>query len=158
ATFTVTSVADSGPGSLRSAINHANGTSVHDLIAFDISGTGVHVIRPHTRLPEITKPVTINGNTQDGASPGHPTVVINGSLLGQSDDGLVLSTHNSVIRGLVVNGFGHAGIEMPNTSTGHNVIAGNFLGTDVTGTHVVSSTYDVDVYSPDNRIGGVVPA
>src|SRR5262249_39509738 len=53
---------------------------------------------------------------------------------------------------------GHDAVFLPNTSTGHNVVAGNFLGTDITGTKVVANYYDVDSYSPDNRIGGLVPA
>ena len=38
ATFTVTSLSDSGPGSLRDAITDANGNSGPDTIVFDVAG------------------------------------------------------------------------------------------------------------------------
>src|SRR3989442_1046304 len=68
ATFTVTNTNDSGDGSLRWAITNANGTAGTDLIAFNISGTGVQTITPLSSLPYITDPVTIDGYTQPGAS------------------------------------------------------------------------------------------
>ena len=43
-TFTVTSTADSGAGSLRQAILDANATPGADTIAFNIIGRGVHTI------------------------------------------------------------------------------------------------------------------
>ena len=39
ATYTVTNLDDDGPGSLRAAINAANGTAANDVINFSISGT-----------------------------------------------------------------------------------------------------------------------
>src|SRR5438105_1177721 len=68
ATFTVINTADSGAGSLRQAITDANGTAGADMIAFNIPGAGVHTITPLTTLPPITHPVTIDGETQPGAS------------------------------------------------------------------------------------------
>ena len=52
-TFTVTSTADSGPGSLRQAILDANANAGADTIAFDIVGSGVHTIALATTLPTI---------------------------------------------------------------------------------------------------------
>src|SRR5438874_614090 len=71
ATFTVTSTADSGPGSLRQAILDANAdpSPGTDLIAFNIPGGGVQTIAPVLRLPIITRSLTIDGYTQPGASP-----------------------------------------------------------------------------------------
>src|SRR3954452_16733006 len=68
-TFTVTNTDDSGPGSLRTAIEAANATAnspanAPDVIAFDIPGTGVHTIRPLSGLPGMTDPVVIDGYTQ----------------------------------------------------------------------------------------------
>lgn len=69
ATITVTTTADSGPGSLRQAILDANATADRDTIAFAIPWTqcgltGVCPIRPASLLPEITAPVVIDGTTQ----------------------------------------------------------------------------------------------
>ncbi len=46
ATFTVTTAADSGAGSLRQAILDANANAGADTIAFDIPGSGIHTITP----------------------------------------------------------------------------------------------------------------
>src|SRR6187399_2127950 len=68
-TYTVTSTADSGAGTLRQAILDANANSGADTIEFNIAGSGVHTITPATALPVITSPVTIDGYTQAGSSP-----------------------------------------------------------------------------------------
>ena len=67
AAYTVTSVADSGSGTLRQAINAANANPNLDTIVFNIPGPGPHTITPATRLPTITSPVIIDGYTQRGA-------------------------------------------------------------------------------------------
>ena len=69
ATFTVTTIADSGAGSLRQAILDANANFGDDDIAFSIPGSGVHTIVLASALPAITHPVTIDGYTQPGSSP-----------------------------------------------------------------------------------------
>ena len=66
-TFTATTNADSGPGSLRQAILDANASSGGDEIHFNIPGAGVQTITPTTELPVSTGPVTIDGYTQPGA-------------------------------------------------------------------------------------------
>src|SRR5690242_13621795 len=76
ATFTVTSLADSGANTLRQAILDANANvNTTDLIAF-----AINVLHPFTRtivptspLPTITGPVTIDGTTQAGYA-GAPIV------------------------------------------------------------------------------------
>jgi parallel beta-helix repeat protein len=88
--YVVTTTADSGPGSLRDAINQINADTNHvlyaspsnpnvDEIDFNITagsdtgggfnaGTGVATIMPLSPLPAITNAVLINGYTQAGAS------------------------------------------------------------------------------------------
>jgi len=63
---TVTNTVDSGPGSLRQAILDANADPYDDSIVFNIGGGGVQIIQPNSYLPEITKPVVIDGTTQPG--------------------------------------------------------------------------------------------
>src|SRR5215208_6727833 len=53
---------------LRAAIQEANATTDQDTISFGIPGTGVHTISPQTNLPNIIRPVTINGLSQPGSS------------------------------------------------------------------------------------------
>ena len=114
-TYTVTTTADSGAGSLRQAIMDANANPGADTIAFNITGSGVQTIAPATTLPAITDAVTINGYSQSGASPNTNApnqgtnavlrIEIDGSSLGAG--GVCLSATAVVtIRGLVVNRCG----------------------------------------------------
>jgi parallel beta-helix repeat protein len=163
ATYTVTNTSDSADGSLRWAIESANDNPGLDLIAFDIPGPGPHSIQPSTPLPKITDPVTIDGYTQPGAMPANYSrpatllIELDGSKVW--DTGLnVWLAGNSTIRGLVINRFGDVAIHVH--EGGVNVIEGNYIGTDVTGT-VDLGNYDHGIRiwdSPDNTIGGTSPA
>ncbi len=64
-TFTVTTTADTGAGSLREAWAKANASDTHDIIAFKI-GTGAVTIKLNTKLGDAKKPVTVDGTTQPG--------------------------------------------------------------------------------------------
>ncbi len=67
ATLTVTSTADSGPGTFHQALIDSNASvGVLDTIAFAIPGAGVHTIVVSTDLPTATDPVIIDGTTQPG--------------------------------------------------------------------------------------------
>ena len=66
ATFTVTSTADSGAGSLRQAILDANAAAGADLIDFNVGGGGAQTIVLASVLPTITDALTIDGTTQPG--------------------------------------------------------------------------------------------
>jgi titin len=153
ATYTVTTVADSGAGSLRQAILNANGNTGLDTIAFNLSGTGPFTITPASALPEITDPVVIDGTTQPGYT-GTPLIEINGSSLTSGTDGLLISAGGSTVRGLAINRCPRDAIRME--SLGTNIIEGNFLGTDPSGT-VARPNGEGGVMvngSPGNLIGG----
>jgi hypothetical protein len=142
ATFTVTNTDDSGPGSLRQAIDDANATPGADTIAFAIPGGGVHTITPQTLLPIINEAVLIDGYTQPGSSPNTNATGALNSVLQIEIDGTVapnrcvtIGASNVEIRGLVINRCGES-IELFNpfgASVSGIVIAGNFLGTDASG-------------------------
>jgi len=81
-TYTVTSTADSGPGTLRQAILDANTNPGTDTIRFLISTGGGNlfegsapnsyaVIEVNTALPTITGPVFIDGSTQTNTNTGN---------------------------------------------------------------------------------------
>src|SRR4051812_47461100 len=69
ATFVVTSLDDSGPGTLRQAIvdldslGDTSGAPANT-ITFNIAGNGPWTIEPLTPLPDITKCVLIDGRSQ----------------------------------------------------------------------------------------------
>jgi hypothetical protein len=153
-TFTVVNIDDNGPGSLRQAILDANANiGVLDTICFNIPGSGVHTITPLSPLPALTDTagVVIDGYTQPGSSPntladGDNAVLrieLNGSSAGASADGLVITGGSTTVRGLVINGFREYGILLQ--SSGGNVIEGNFIGTDATGTSALGNVEGVEI-------------
>ena len=147
----VTSTGDSGAGTLRQAILDANGASGADVINFAISGTGVKTITLLSNLPDITDTVTIDGYTQGVATPNTLAIGDNAKLLVVLDGGkqfgglrFVSGSANSLVRGLVINNIAVVGntsaIEVQSAGV---TIAGNFLGTDPTGTTAVPTGIDV---------------
>ncbi|MCH8063946.1 MAG: S8 family serine peptidase, partial [Chloroflexi bacterium] len=165
----------SGKCTLRAAIEQANFNVGADLIGFNIPGAGPHTIQPASALPTITDPVIIDGYTQPGASPntngpglGLNTVLkieLDGTNAGAGADGLTITGGDSTVRGLVINRFNSEfGNNILLRSQGGNVIEGNFLGTDVTGTVGLGSVglanggSGVYIGSPNNLIGGTSAA
>jgi uncharacterized repeat protein (TIGR01451 family) len=144
ATFTVSSVADSGPNTLRQEILDSNATPGPNIIQFNIPGPGPYSIAPTSDLPPISNTVTIDGTTQPGYT-NSPIIELNGSLdtgSGNTGNGLTINAPGSTIRGLVINRFNGIGITLGNVSGG--TIAGNFIGTDPSGT-----------IAEGNRTGGI---
>jgi len=168
AVFQVNSTDDIGDGScdavncsLRDAIGAANAAPGHDLISFAIPGPPPYSIKVRVPgLPAITDRVTIDGTTQPGYS-GTPVIELDGSLAGPLANGLqILSTASgSEIRALAINRFTDAGIllgEGPaGTGAGNgsddNLIVGNYVGTDVTGTTALGNRIGVDLTSHSDR-------
>ena len=125
-TLAVTTTADSGPGSLRQAIEISNADSGdRDTIVFNIPGGGVPTITLQSGLDLIDQPVIIDGTTQ----PVTGKVELTGNGLQMT--GLVISGGNSIVRGMVLNRFGFDAISLE--GNGGNVVEGNFIGTDPTG-------------------------
>jgi parallel beta-helix repeat protein len=108
--FTVTTAADAGPGSLRDALAQANAASDPDTIDFAIGapGTTAH-IKLDTPLPAVIHPVDIEGGTQGGTGyTGAPLVWLDGSYSGDGTDlwpGLQIQGGNSALRGLAFTNF-----------------------------------------------------
>lgn len=136
----VVSTNDSGPGSLRAAIEYANATSGFNTIEFDIPGQpdDVHTIQLLTALPVISDAATLDATTQGDATCGSPgfndrllRVVLDGSLMSvPSDVGLHLNDGNSTVQGFVIQNMPQHAINV--TSNG-NTIRCNYIGTDADG-------------------------
>jgi hypothetical protein len=77
--FTVTTTADSGSGSLRDAITASNGTIGPNTIDFSI-GSGPQTIAPLSALPAVTQPIVIDGTTQPGFA-GVPLIRLDGTSI-----------------------------------------------------------------------------
>ncbi|HYC90121.1 MAG TPA: hypothetical protein VEO54_12975 [Thermoanaerobaculia bacterium] len=132
ATFTVTTAADSGPGSLRQAITDANANPGLDNIHFNIAPGGPQIIAVQSPLPVITDTVVIDGTTQPGFT-GTPIITLDGN--GFFSGLRINTTARSTVRGLVIVGFnggsGSGGIVV--SGSGGALIAGNYIGVDASG-------------------------
>ncbi|MBS1795695.1 MAG: carboxypeptidase regulatory-like domain-containing protein, partial [Acidobacteria bacterium] len=174
--ITVTSTDETGdclganPCSLRTAIQIANQTPGVDLIDFNV---GSATIAPDSPLPVITEAVTIIGDLNGN---GQPLVEISGAnLTGQGVDGLKLRTSNAAVYNLTINRFpsfidgntgsqiGGSGITIESTiespNHGNNIIQGNYLGTDKTGSlDEGNDAAGLNIFDADeNQIGGTAP-
>ncbi|MBP9674929.1 MAG: right-handed parallel beta-helix repeat-containing protein [Bacteriovoracaceae bacterium] len=143
-TFTVTSSADSGPGTLRQAILDANVLiSPPHTILFGQSMT----IDLQSDLPEITQSITI-----DGQRTNQHNIVINaGTISFMSFAGLSLKADNCIIKDLEIKGsnniitMGSPGIYIDSS---HNLIIGNHL-------HNNGMGITIEDQAEDNQIGGL---
>lgn len=160
---------------LRAAIQQANATANSggpDLIKFAIFGDGPHTIQPSTQLPTITRPVTIDGYSQPGATentltqPGKTNAVPKIELRGPGTDPFTVGfmhgldihfeTSNVVVKGLIINNFSVDGIRIGGTNSR---VEGNFIGTDPSVTSDQGNgRYGVSVGGANNTIGGTTPA
>src|SRR5687767_10107926 len=82
AAFVVTTVNDSGPGSLRQAILDANALDGFDVISFNIPGDTLQIISPLSALPTITDKVSISALADGFSSAKTELVQIDGTNAG----------------------------------------------------------------------------
>ena len=162
----VTTLNDSGTGSLRSAIAGANAHG-SGLITFDLgTGCGPHVISLSSPLPTITVPTIINGYSQPGSSPNDLDVGDDASFC------VVLEAGNaSVTRGLVVpasagdgvslfvegvafGNFSDTAIDL-GSGSGH-IVVGNRFGGSASGHDLAPNGIGVqlDAAAHDSTVGG----
>ena len=139
---------------LRSAIQYANSLSGTSYIDFDIPtsdanySSGTWTIAPHSALPTISEPVILNAETQTGYST--PVIALSGVSAGVTN-GLTVATggDGSTIEGFNIASFGSgSAIEL---DAGGNLIEGNFIGTDITGT----TTTDANNHATGNGQGNI---
>jgi hypothetical protein len=131
ATFTVSNLSDSGPGSFRQAIIDANAPEAGtdpDLIVFTVSG----VITPGSPLPTITDNIDIDAlSAQDGT----PSIELRGTNAGANANGLTITSTDPVqassVLGLIINDFSGSGISITGNS---NLIGLTHIGTNAAGT------------------------
>ncbi|HKI19204.1 MAG TPA: hypothetical protein VKA15_15065 [Isosphaeraceae bacterium] len=135
---------------------YLGGNPSPDEIVFDIAGSGVHTIDLTSALPAISEPMIIDGYTQPGASPNtDPTgeglnslllIEIDAANAGYLPSGVLdLAAGDSTVRGLVINQAQGPDIELYGGSG--NLIEGDFLGTDASGTQI---------FPPNSSSGGTL--
>lgn len=157
---------------LRAAIQEANVACAPTTIRFDIPGSGTRIIAIGTTpLPVLTRETVIDGTTQPGASPNTAPLLEPGNAVlrveirGNLETTYGLATYcpdgdsrPSVIRGLVLNGFGS--YAFLNQRCDGVTFAGNHVGVtaDGGGDGAGAAAYGVAVVdAASNRIGGTAP-
>lgn len=176
---TVTSSADSGPGTLRQCLQQAA------RITFDPAA--FPPLSPATVKLQSELALSSGSQTIDGSSAG---VILDGSAAPPGTNGIFVTSAYNVIQGLQIVGFAGDGILVQanhntiggdrgqgagpsgqgNVISGNkgsgielngpsNLIVGNYLGVDAAGTKQLANGDDgVTVESAGNTIGGVTPA
>ena len=152
-TLTVTTTADSGPGSLRDAITQANSTTPATErveIRFNLPG-GTNATHPTggsykywtialgSPLPPITRGnITIDGSQSLAGGVVVPTIELPGR--GGFGQGIRLASANNIVRGLIVNGYNAgaalddgAGVVISGADATGNQVQYCYLGTDPLG-------------------------
>ncbi len=117
----VNSLANSGPGSLREAIDSANARSGVDTITFTVSGTIALLSAPLPAL--IDDSTVIRGATAPG---GAHSVILDGSALG-GGDGLVVQSRDNVVEGLTIKNFPGNGITVGGATSIRNRLTNNLI-------------------------------
>lgn len=149
--FIVTSVADSGNGTLRQAILDINriGFSAERpaIIRFQIDTARPYVIALRSSLPEISQPVIIDGEAQCATddTPSVMRVVIDGAAV-PAGDGLLFDAGaiDSQIMGLsIINFSDGAGIYV--NGANNVAITCSHIGVDATGT--TAGANDIGIYA-----------
>ncbi len=147
--FTVTTLADSGAGSLRDAIDFANGDGVPTVITFDLGLAGGTIVLA-SQLPDLTE----DGTTIDGDFDADcdADIGIDGSSAGPGADGSALVSNNHVVRGLAFFDFDGDGLHVQGSN---NLVACNYFGTDLAaaGGHGNGQFGIRHVAGNDNQIG-----
>jgi len=153
AVFTVSSLADSGAGSLRQAISDANShvnsvADPTDAINFTVAGT-ITLLSGLT-LDDSSGGTIIDGRTAPGWS-GAPVVILHGA--NSSFTGLSITRANNAVWALQIDSFG-TGIDISSVNATGNVIAGNFIGTNGTAAFANGNGILVQAGASLNTIGG----
>lgn len=145
--LTVSSAADSGPGSLRSIIGLANNAAGDAIINFNIPGGCPQQINLASALPTIAKTVRIEGYTQPGSVESTDPSLFDGTVCifllggGNVTSGLNLVT-DSVNDEPYVSGLGFYGFTINGVllaGPGRGQIRGSLFGT---GLPIIGSQFD----------------
>src|SRR3954454_3400293 len=169
ATFVVSSVADSGAGTLRQAILDAKAAAGTDTINFAIAGSGLHTISPASNLPNITEAVIIDGYSQSGSSVNTLSLgdnaVLQIELNGANvSNGIGLNFNATVtggeVKGLLVTKWNNAFLL---NGAKNMTIGGNFFGTNAAGSATSAAAANGSAFfilntATGNTIGGVTAA
>ena len=155
-----------GNCTLWAAIEETNNIPGLDEINFNI-GNDTNTIQPIHALPEISSPVIIDGYSELSATEAteenaaNLSIELDGRYCLNGVSGLVFveGSDESIVRGLAINNFEAWGIQI--SSSNNNIISGNFIGTDISGTFISKNEnegIEITNNSSSNIVGGSYPA
>jgi uncharacterized repeat protein (TIGR01451 family) len=168
-TITVTSINDSGPGTLREAIETHNAGGCTQPCTIDFSTSGEIVLL--SALPPITQTdLTIDGFTAPGASantnafglPSNAALTV--ALDGSNGIGIGFDIQETFvkIRGFAIKNFTNGGLGVAVKFTGDNSgsnVSGCYIGTDLTGLLAAGNAHGVVFEASfESSVGGSLPA
>ncbi|MBN2507972.1 MAG: immunoglobulin domain-containing protein [Verrucomicrobia bacterium] len=147
----VSTLVDTGPGSLRQAILDANTSAVPATIYFNLAGSSPFTLTLASPLPPIEQPTVLDATLLPGYA-GQPLLELDGG--GLAGDGLVIAAGHCTVRGLAIGFFGGSGIRVEGGGT--NQFEGNYLGVRADGITAWPNAQHglLLVNSAGNRIGG----
>jgi titin len=149
-TYSVTSTADAGPGTLRQAIGDANAHPGGDAVRFNLPGPGMQTIGITSPLPAVSETLVINGRSQQGFA-GTPLVRVDNAS-GTQLTGLRIAAAQCEVLGLELTRFAVA-VQVAGDA---NRVQGNLIGTNAAGDGGLGNATGVRVESgAGNRIGGI---
>ncbi|MBI2926743.1 MAG: HYR domain-containing protein [Verrucomicrobia bacterium] len=172
----VTTLNDSGPGSLREAINCANANPGLDNIIFDVAGT-INVLSELPAINDNSGGTVVDGATAPGYS-GDPVVELRGPGT-SSFTGIKIRSADNAIRALAITAF-RTGIYVDGAAAVNNTIGGlarsrnvvfenefgiivaasnnriegNFIGTDLAGISARQNGWGMQIAGDGNVVGG----
>jgi hypothetical protein len=109
---------------------------------------------PKSALPAMSGQTLLDATTQPGYA-GKPLIELTGSQVATTSSvtGISVTAGGSFVRGFVINRFSGNGVRL--LSNGGNVVRGNYVGTDPSGTAAApNGGQGVFVQTPGNVIGG----
>jgi choice-of-anchor C domain-containing protein len=144
-----------GNGSSAAGLN-----SAHNFFTTNGGTANVATINLLSGLPGFGA-LTVDAQTQPGwnsASP-RPIIELNGTATPSGTHGLLL-TSGATVRGFIINRFSERQIHLISGGGGGNLVQGNWLGLDATGTAAPATVgvHGISVQSPFNVIGGTTAA
>lgn len=141
--YTVSTLDDVGPGSLRDAISKANNHSGADTISFSVSGA----ILLESELP------ALHDATGGATILGAGDVTLDGRFLVGKENGLRIQSAGNVVDGLTIVNFPGSGVHVDGKDASGNVIRACYIGTD--GAAIQGNdAYGICVEGPGNTVGG----
>jgi hypothetical protein len=162
---------DSGSGQKNGTVNPSNvvhTTAADDNTIADIDPDWPHSwwsITPIPPLPSITDAVDLNGYSQLGASRNTLTIgdnavlkiVLDGRHYGLSVYPLAIDGGSCTVRGFVIDNYTLSDAGLWLRGGGNNLVVGNFIGIDVSGSTAAGNVSGIAIQSTGNTIGGTSP-